>query len=296
MVTRIIIINITFFVAINLIWIILRVSNGWEDSELFQTIKQFFMISSDWKHNLTHPWVIITTMFFHMDFIHILWNMLLMYWFGKIVGDFIGDDRVLPIYLIAGLAANFIYFISINLLPYTDGNTVHYALGASGAVMGIIVASGFISPNYSFNLILIGEVKLKYIVATLLFLDLIGMAGNYNTGGHFAHLGGGLFGGLFVWQLRQGNDWAIPVNSILDGLNNFFKRLTGGSNRGGLRVDYRNPQRPKNPRSRRGSSISDNHNLSHQERLDAILDKISKSGYNSLDEEEKEFLRKASKE
>ena len=294
MVTRIIIINIMVFIAINLVWIVFRITNEWQDSPTFDTIQHFFMISSDWKHNLTHPWVLITTMFFHTGFWHILWNMLLMYWFGRIVGDFVGNHRVLPIYLIAGLAGNIVYFITANLLPIGGGG-ISYALGASGAVMGIIVASGMISPNYGFHLILLGEVKLKYIVATLVFLDLIGIAGIDNTGGHFAHLGGALFGGIFVWQLRQGSDWSVPVNNLLESIENFFRGLGRGRNKSELRVDYRNPQRPKTPRSRKGNSVTDDHNLSHQERLDAILDKIKKSGYNSLDEEEKEFLFKASK-
>jgi membrane associated rhomboid family serine protease len=188
MVTRIIIVNVIAFVSINLLWIIFRVGSGWETPELYYSVRNFFTISSSWLHNLTHPWALITHMFLHESFWHILWNMLFLYWFGRIVGDFIGNHRILPLYLLGGLFATLFYFLFGFL--YTSGAT-HYALGASGAVMAIVVAAGVISPDYIMRLFLLGDVKLKYIVATLVFLDLIGMASDINTGGHFAHLGGG---------------------------------------------------------------------------------------------------------
>ena len=297
MVTRIIIINMVVFVSINLLWIILRVGSGWETPEVYYTIRNFFLISADWKHNLLHPWSIITHAFFHEGFWHILWNMLFMYWFGRIVGDFIGNQRILPIYLLGGIVGGVTYFLSSNLLPYDSGQ---YALGASGAVMAIVVAAGTISPDYIMRLLFLGDVKLKYIVAVLVFIDLIGMAGTSNTGGHFAHLGGALFGYIFVRQLREGNDWSIPVNRILDKISDFYQNLTSSQKkRRGPRVVYKNPVKTKkathSSKSKRGESVSDYEDLSHQEQLDAILDKIKQSGYESLSEEEKEFLFNASK-
>lgn len=298
MVTRLVIINVAVYVAVNLIWIILRITTGWPEGELplYRSILEFFMLSSDWLHNLTHPWVFITSMFLHEGFFHILWNMLFLYWFGRIVGDFLGNHRVLPLYLLGGIVGGLAYFISVNLLPYGDGNT-HFALGASGAVMAFVVAAGFISPDYYMRLLFLGDVKLKYIVAVLVFIDLVGIAGNYNTGGHFAHLGGAFFGWFFVYQLRQGTDWSIPVNNFLDQLRSFFDRLSGVRSSRGPRVTYRNPNRSKRTSAKpRGKAVSDNEpNSSHQEELDAILDKIKQSGYESLSEKEKEFLFNASK-
>lgn len=304
MVTRIIIINIIVFVLINLVMVFMWAGSG---LKTYNSVLNFFMISSDWWHNLTHPWALITHMFLHEDFWHILWNMLFMYWFGRIVGDFIGNQRVLPIYLLGGLFAALVYFISSNIaLPGTsilDGNNIHYALGASGAVMAIVVAAGVISPDYIMRLFLLGDVKLKYIVAVLVFLDVIGIARNINgAGGAFAHLGGAFFGWLFVWQLRNGNDWSIPVNRVLDRIGQFFEGLTSDRRQAkrGPRVVYRNTSktRPPRRRSRAGqapSDSSDGQSLSHQEQLDAILDKIKKSGYDSLSDAEKEFLFNASK-
>lgn len=298
MVTRLVIINVAVFVAINLIWIALRVGYGWSDSgmQVYAAIREFFMLSSDWVHNLTHPWVFITSMFLHDGFWHILWNMLFLYWFGRIVGDFLGNHRVLPLYLLGGIVGGLAYFLSVNLLPY-GGDATHYALGASGAVMAFVVAAGFISPDYYMRLLFLGDVKLKYIVAVLVFIDLVGMASNINTGGHFAHLGGAFFGWFFVFQLRQGTDWSIPVNNLLDRLRSFFDGLSGRVKQGqGPTVSYRNPNRyKKKSGAAKGSSASDDRSADHQEELDAILDKIKQSGYESLSEKEKEFLFNASK-
>lgn len=294
MVTRIIIINIAFFVFINTVLIILRISNAWETPDIYYHIRNFFLISSSWKHNLTHPWVLVTTLFFHEGFLHILWNMLFLYWFGRIVGDFIGNQRVFPIYLLGGLAGSLVYFIYINSV-LQPGEGPAYAMGASASVMAIVLAAGVIAPDYIIRLLFLGDIKLKYIVGAMVFLDLIGMAGNINTGGHFAHLGGAAMGWLLVWQLRQGNDWSAPVNKLLDRIVDFFRGLAGrpGSRRG-PRVVYRNTSRNQG-HSRRGNSASDHSEIPHQERLDSILDKIKQSGYESLSEEEKEFLFNASK-
>ncbi|MCB0375588.1 MAG: rhomboid family intramembrane serine protease, partial [Sinomicrobium sp.] len=184
MVTRLVIINVAVFLAISLLWIILRIGFGWSDGgmRIYDSISQFFMLSSDWLHNLTHPWVFITSMFFHQGLWHILWNMLFLYWFGRIVGDFLGNHRVLPLYLLGGIVGGLAYFLSVNLLPYGDGK-IHYALGASGAVMAFVVAAGFISPDYYMRLLFLGDVKLKYVVAVEVLIDIFGIAGDYNTGG-----------------------------------------------------------------------------------------------------------------
>jgi membrane associated rhomboid family serine protease len=298
MITRLIIINSVVFVAINLLNLFLFLGNGAEPSSLYQDILHFFCMSSDWKYFLTHPWGIITSMFLHEGFWHILWNMLFLYWFGRIVGDFIGDQRILPLYLLGGIAGAVLFFITANMLPYGAGG--RFALGASAGVMAIAVAAGTISPDYIMRLLFIGDVKLKYIVAVLVFLDLILIPQGGNTGGHFAHLGGAFFGWFFVAQLRKGNDMAQPVNNLLDSISGFFERLfSGRSRRKGPKVVYRNPNKGKSSRrSAKGSAASDSgreKGSAYQEKLDAILDKIKQSGYDSLSAEEKEFLFNASK-
>ncbi len=296
MVTRLVIINAAIFVFVNIIRLVLYLGNAGEIPELYNDFLHFFCMSSEWFHVLTHPWGIFTSMFLHEGVWHVLWNMLFLYWFGRIVGDFIGNQRILPLYLLGGLVGGLFYFLSAQFLDMGQ-----YALGASGAVMAIVVAAGTIAPDYIMRLLFIGDVKLKYIVAVLVFLDLIGIASAHNTGGSFAHLGGAAFGALFVSQLRKGNDLALPVNNFIDAIKNFFKgESPKKAERRKPRMAYKNPEARQRrfARSTKANNVSDTmtkDELSHQERVDSILDKIKQSGYESLSTEEKEFLFNASK-
>lgn len=293
MITRLIIANTAVFVVVNIVKLFITLFSGFEGSPSFETFIKFFSLSSDLLFNLTHPWVFLTSMFLHEGFFHFLFNMLFLYWFGRIVGDLLGNHRILPLYLMGGLAGGILYLITANLI-YPGAS---YAYGASAAVMAIVAAAGTIAPDYIMRLILIGDVKLKYIVGVLIFLDVVGIANMSNTGGHFAHLGGAILGFFFVRQLQTGTDWSDPVNRWIDSLVDFFRRLLGGK-RKGPKVVYRDPDRKKKRsvgRSGRGSRKSDSEDLPHQEKLDAILEKIKKNGYESLSDEEKEFLFNASK-
>ena len=292
MVTRLIIINLVFFVLINLVKILMYVYGGGVLPDSYETVLHFFCISSDWKHDLLHPWTVFTSMFLHEGFWHILWNMLFLYWFGRIVGDFIGNHRVFPIYLLGGLTGALIFFLSANFLPY-GGEATRYALGASAGVMAIVVAAGVISPDYIMRVLLIGDVKLKYIVVLLLFLDLMSIAQDSNTGGHFAHLGGAFFGWFFITRLRAGDDWSEPVNNMQQRLSDFFTNINSKA-----KGEARKPKmvyKNKNVGHRSRSRGTDSKYSSHQEELDSILEKIKKDGYESLSKDEKEFLFKASK-
>lgn len=289
MVTRIIIVNVAVFILINLVNLFFTLSSGFEPGDKFGQYIQYLFLHQNLIFDIKHPWVIFTYMFVHLGFFHILWNMLLFYWFGRIVGDFIGDYRILPIYLLAGLMGGILYLITAPLI-YDGGSTVH---GASGAVMGIIVVAGMIAPEYGMRLILIGDVKLKYIVWTLIFLDLVAIANMSNIGGHFAHVGGMIFGFMYVRMLREGNDLAAPVNRLLDWFKNLFSEEDGtrrpakSKKQRKVFVRYRNESGSSDP--------SDDIPADFQERLDSILEKIKASGYDSLTDEEKEFLFQASK-
>jgi membrane associated rhomboid family serine protease len=308
MITRIIIVNIAIFVAIHLVKFSVYLYQGgipWSPGG-FQNFLGYLAMSDDWFTVLTRPWVLFTAMFTHYGIWHILWNMLFLFWFGRIFGDFLGNQRVLPLYLLGGLAGSILYFLTSNLLPY-GSNGPGIALGASAAVMAIVTGAGTIAPDYTIRLLFIGNVKLKYLVGAILFMYLISLSDGVNEGGHYAHFGGAIFGFLFVRQLQSGNDWARPVNRILDQITSFFTNLLGRNlttRKQGPKVAYRDPQRrkkatqrktPPSPRNRKGNAASDTETINHQERLDAILDKIKQTGYDSLNEEEKEFLFNASK-
>ena len=292
MVTKLILVNVVVFVLVNLVKFFLFIGNGGAPSPLFDTILHWFCVSSDLSYLITHPWGIFTSTILHEGFWHILWNMLFLWWFGRVVSDLIGNHRILPLYLLGGLVGAIAFILSANLMQYGIGG--RFALGASGAVTAIAVAAATLAPDYIFRLIFLGDVKLKYIVAVMLFLDIIAIADDINTGGHFAHLGGAFFGWFFVYQLQNGVDMSAPVNRLLNGIQEFFiniyNSLTGkGSN---LKVAYKNPKKGK---SNKGNASSDSKGPSHQEQLDAILDKIKDKGYDSLSASEKEFLFNASK-
>jgi membrane associated rhomboid family serine protease len=287
MVTRLIIVNVAVYVVVNIVYV--AFSHGQVESA-YTTFIHWLAMSSDATYVLTHPWIVLTHMFLHEGFRHILWNMLILYWFGRIIGDLLGDHRVLPLYLFGGFMGALVFFLTANFLPveYTIGQ---WALGASAGVMAIVVASGVLSPDYSLHLILIGPVKLKYIVAIFVFLDIVGTTvGSSNTGGAFAHLGGAFMGWLFISQLQNGKDWFKPINKRLNAISRFFSKTSNKKSPSKVRLAY------KNQGYQKGSAASDREvDLSHQEKLDAILEKIKKSSYESLTEEEKEFLFKASK-
>lgn len=297
MVTRIIIINVAFFVALNLLKLTLRIGNEWEVPEFYLHFRNFFCVGQDWFHNLTHPWVFITSTFLHEGLWHIFWNMILLYWFGRIVGDFIGNHRVLPIYILGGIVGAVAFFVTANFIPYIPEGalaTSRFALGASAGVMAMAVAAATISPDYIMRLLFLGDVKLKHIVGFLLLLDLVGLGGSHNTGGHFAHIGGALFGFLFIRQLQSGTDWSEPFNKMMDKIKSLF----GG---GDQRRQSNAPRKRKrtsvfsNVGRTKGSQASDTDAMGFQEKLDSILDKIKQKGYDSLTDAEKAFLNNASK-
>jgi len=217
-----------------------------------------------------------------------LWNMLFLYWFGRIVGDLIGDHRILPLYIMGGLTGALAFFLSANAIGYGGGSTV-YALGASGAVMALVTSAGVLAPDYRMHLILIGEVKLKWVVAALIFLDLIGTASNINTGGHFAHLGGVIFGWFYIVQLREGRDPGAWVQQIMDGISGLFRaQKSTGKSGSRMKVVHRKEG------SRSTGYTAPQRTADFQAELDRILDKIKATGYDSLSDEEKEFLYQAS--
>ncbi|MCB0704380.1 MAG: rhomboid family intramembrane serine protease [Saprospiraceae bacterium] len=290
MVTRLIIVNLIVVLIFGvLLRVILTISAGEANPASFTSVVKFFSLSSDIVFNITHPWVFITSMFLHIGFLHFLFNMLFLYFFGRIVSDLLGNQRILPLYLLGGLAGGLAYLLTANFVFGSPG----YAFGASAAVMAIVMAAGVTAPDYRLHLILLGPVKLMYIVGVLLLIDIVGVANMDNTGGRIAHLGGAFFGWLFVYQLRQGNDWSGWVNRLLDRLSEFFNNLITGRRK--PKVVYRNPEAGAQRRTKRPKGRAASDPESHQAKLDAILDKIKQSGYDSLTTEEKEFLFNASK-
>jgi membrane associated rhomboid family serine protease len=242
---------------------------------------------SDWKELLSHLWTPFTSIFLHEGVWHLVGNMIWLSLFGTIVGDLIGDRRVLPIYLIGGLAGGLTYFLSANLST-TIGT---HALGASAAVMAFGGAAIILNPDYRVGLLLLGEVKIKYIVLFMVLIDLVSVTGNQNAGGHAAHLGGFLSGILFVYALRDRKDWSEPINHFLDKLGQLLDAISH-------RLSRRKSPKMKITYSKKnnsGKTAPTREEMNHQEKIDAILDKIKQKGFDQLSQEDKDFLYNASK-
>jgi len=289
MISKIILVNVGLYIILNLINVFDFQSSTNPDS-VFNVIRDALSLPSSLSQFIRQPWSILTHMILHIGFWHILWNMLLLYWFGRIVGDLLGDERILPLYIMSGIFGGLIFMLHDLYLPGGSGGAA-LAMGASAAVMAIIWTAAMVSPDYQMHLLILGAVKLKYIALGLLFLDLVGSAGNINQGGHFAHLGGAVFGMFYVWLLREGTDLTAP----------FYKK---GSPYGRPPKKERTVKVEKTSRSkfkvvRNEAKTNNKGTLSQkpdqQKELDRILDKINASGYNSLSDEEKDFLYRASK-
>jgi len=277
MINKIILVNVVVFILIKLI-------NVFDFNSGFSSllIRKLSLMADPLKE-LFQPWSIISHMFLHVGFWHILWNMLLLYWFGRIVGDLLGDHRVLPLYLLGGFCGGIMFILWANIAP--GASDMAFAYGASAAVWAIIMATTMLAPDYIFHLLLIGPVRIKYIALAMFLMDLISTGNNTNTGGFFGHMGGALFGIYFVYMLRKGRELTAGLQSVLDGIGQWSSgnQRRARTPRSTFKI-IRNEEPKKKDRSR-----------DEQSELDRILEKISKSGMESLSSEEKDFLFQVSK-
>ena len=231
------------------------------------------------------PWTLLTYMFLHIDIWHILFNMLWLYWFGRIFLEFLPSRQLVLIYLSGGLSGGLFYVFAFNFFPvFQTILPVSFALGASASVMAIVTAVAVYVPNYTIQLFLFGRLKIIYLAVILFVFDFF-MIPSGNAGGHIAHIGGAVFGALYIMLYRYSKTTAQPGNPpdfIRNFVNLFHRRTNNGSTTGGY---YSRP-------------VSDEeYNLKKrdtQKKVDEILDKISKGGYDCLTKDEKEFLFKTS--
>ncbi len=306
MFTKIIMINVAVFIITTILSIFIHGVNN------------ALAMPGSFGNLLLRPWSPITYMFVHDGFLHLLFNMLWLYWFGQIFLTYLSDKHLLAIYLMGGLIGALMHLLANTLLPvYIQFATV----GSSAAVMAIVFAISLYKKDHTINLLFIGEIKLKYLAYIALFFDVIGALQNLNstsTGGdgiaHIAHLGGALYGILFAYKIQKGKDITRPINNILTNIFSWFARLFSRDNKSYIRVKYNNSQntdwkydRRKKDREYNSSKKDYDYNTRKtdweynqekaetNEELDRILDKISAGGYESLTEEEKIFLFKSKK-
>ncbi len=286
MTNRLILVNIIVFVGLLLVKIVL--AGFMQHPDWYQTFKNFFTLPSGLRV-LLKPWTLFSYMFVHEGFLHIIFNLLILYWFGNIFTIFLNEKKLLPLYVYGGLAGGIVYWLIAQIYPSMNG----VLLGASASIMAIVFAVTTLSPDYVIRLMFIGNVRLKYLALALILFDLMGIAFMSNTGGHFAHLGGGLLGFVFIKQLQAGNDWSVPFNRLVNRVSGVFKPAPKTQ----PRVVYRRPSQAKTASQQPASAPTASSTpygrkvtKDQQGRIDEILDKISQSGYESLTREEKEFL------
>jgi membrane associated rhomboid family serine protease len=270
---RLIFVNVAVFAVVSLLAIVLKLFNSESDF-----IDSALALPSSLSALLYHPWTALTYMFLHEDILHILFNMIALYWFGKLFLICFSEKQLVALYLIGGFAGALLMVAAYNIFPYFSDKVALATLrGASASIMAITVAVAVQAPNMSLRFLLFGNIKLKYIAIVMVAISFFGVTGG-NAGGEFSHLGGALAGLVFVLSLRGGRDITKGLNCLLDRFFSLFGRPK-------LKATKPRWQQAKM------SDAEFNANKARQaEEIDRILDKIKASGYESLTSEEKRRL------
>lgn len=273
--TKIIVITSIAFLVSNLTEAILLLAQTGDPA----FITRFFALPASLWEFIFQPWSILTYMFLHADFFHILFNMLWLYWMGKILIQYVGTQAFLSTYYIGGLFGGAAYLLAYNLIHLAFPDLAAFNLnaslvGASAGVLAIVVAAATVAPNQQIHLMFLGPVKLKFLaIGSIVLTSLLDF--HSNTGGKIAHLGGALYGYLFIRNRQQGKDigfWFIQLNNWIKSL---FERKPK------MKVAYKKAKTDEQFNTEKANE---------QQKIDSILDKISKSGYDSLSKSEKDFL------
>lgn len=247
---------------------------------LHAQIMYWLQLSSLPSELVFKPWTLISYAFVHANFLHLLFNLLILNFASRLFLTFFTQKQFFGLYILAAIFAGLIFVGAFFLLGIPAP-----LVGASAAIMAVVFASATYAPMYQLRLLLIGNVKLWHIAAVFLLLDLIQLPAT-NMGGHIAHLGGAFFGFLYIKLLQSGTDLSLIISKILD----FFANLFTAKKSTPFKKVHRNPVKPQ---QKTASKIVTKDKT--QQQIDDILDKISQSGYDSLTKEEKEFLFRAGK-
>ena len=278
--SQIILINVAVFVLVNFINLILWLFQS-GSAEGISFVTDWFALPSNVNELLLKPWTLLSYMFLQENFFHLLFNMIMLYFSGRIFSEYLSHRKLLSVYIWGGIIGGLLYVFAYNTFPvFADAVRVSVPmLGSSASVLAILFAVATYVPNYNVPLILIGRVKLKHLAIVFIVIDILSIQRG-NAGGHIAHIGGALWGFIYIWLIKNSNamNWGR------------FK-FPKFSFRNGPRKAYKNPNYNKRP------VTDDEYNKrkkQQQKEVDVILDKISKSGYSSLSKREKELLFKSS--
>ncbi len=275
--TRLIYINLGVFLLVKILGVFFYLAG----QPYF--LVEWLSLPSNTDELISKLWTPITYMFLHAGFIHLFFNILGLYWFGKLFLYHLEGDKLLSVYLLGGIAGAALYIISYNTIPvFENANSI--LLGASASVFAILVAVAFYDPDREIMLPLVGTYKLKYIAAFYVLLSVIGISST-NAGGNIAHLGGAIWGWFYIYQLRKGKDMGAGLVKFIDNVAKKLAKIFKPKSH--LTVTHKQPPRDDYEYNRQKNT--------QQDEINRILDKIAKSGYESLSNKEKELLFKQGK-
>ncbi len=276
MLMKIVVINIAVFLVLNIISIVMIFAG--EESGRF-IVEQWVAMPGNFGRLARHAWTPLSYMFSQIEPLHLIFNMLWLYWFGIVFQLLSTPKRMIGLYLLGGLGGAALYLLAVNTIPYFAGHG-GLLIGSSASVIAIVTATAIMAPDYRMNLLFLGAVSLKWIAIVTIGIDLLSVTGS-NAGGHIAHLGGAAVGAIFALGLKRGHDITAPLNSLIDAIVNLFRR------RPKVRPSrFKSSGAPSAPRPKAPSAAS----AADQAELDKILDKIKKSGYSSLTADERARL------
>ena len=278
MLLRLIFINIGVFLLLHVLAIGAMLFNVGAD------ILHWVELPSDLTLLAHRPWTLVTYMFAHFGLLHILFNMLWLYWLGRIFMEFFSPKQLTGVYLLGGWGGALLYLLAYNLLPHFAGSQ-GLLLGASASVIAIVVATAVYVPDYKIGLLFLGEVSLKWVAIVTVVIDLVGLEGG-NIGGNLAHIGGAIVGVWFALSIKKGRDITRPLNAAIDAVVGLFNGRSANV--------FKRPKRESAPKQQSATPNRPSDLVSEDE-LDAILGKIKAAGYDALTDEEKDKLFKASR-
>lgn len=276
---QLIYINVAVFLLVTVCGVILQLFNltpaGW---------LSWLELPASFSRFVVQPWTLLTYMFMHSGLMHILFNMLWLYWFGTMFLQFFSAKHLRGVYLLGGICGGVLYMAAYNVFPYfqymIEGS---FLLGASASVLAIVAATAYREPNYPIRIFLFGTLRLKYLALAVIGMDLLFLTSS-NAGGHISHLGGALAGLWFAASLNKGTDITAWINRLLDGISGIFGQR---ARKPQMKVHYGGNRQKDYDYNARKKQQSDE--------IDRILDKLKKSGYESLTADEKKSLFDASK-
>lgn len=275
MLMRLIYINIAVFVVLNIINLCALLFSP----SLIAALKWVEVSSNPWEV-LVKPWTLITYAFSHTDIFHILFNMLWLYWLGRIFMEYFTSKQLAGLYVLGALGGAGLYLLAYSFLPVFAHMPQSYMLGASASVLAIVVATAVYAPDYKIGLLFIGQISLKWVALVTVMIDLFGVD-SLNAGGHIAHIGGAVVGALFGMMMRRGHDITAPLNAVIDKVASLFSRK-----------GVKGPGAPVGGRAYRGNASASGNTAQQpgESDLDRVLAKIKRSGYTALTDEERDIL------